>query len=120
MGVITLEGLTFFAYHGHYPEEREKGNEFNVDVTLEVDFPKAAETDDLQFTIDYQDVYKIVTEEMETPSKLLEHVAYRILQKIHLAFPQVHAAGITVAKRNPPIGGPCHQAKVTISEDFRA
>lgn len=117
MGLIELRGLQFKAYHGYYDEERERGNQFEVDIILETDFSVAAVSDDLNGTIDYQDIYKIVQDNMQRPSRLLEHVVDSILTDIEQKFVAVLFAEVKVYKLNPPIGGPCRAA--IVSNSFR-
>lgn len=118
MGTIALEGLQFFAYHGFYAEERKIGTRYSVDISVEVDFYDAATSDELQKTVDYQEIFEIVKEEMGIPSYLLENIIYRIFEKIKSSFPQVKSATASISKHNPPIGGVCEKAKVTIQESF--
>ena len=73
-GRVILEGLEFHAYHGIYPHERSSGNKFELDVIVETEFREAAFHDHLSGTINYEEVYAIVKEEMAKPSKLLERV----------------------------------------------
>ena len=47
MGVIAIEGMQFYAYHGRYQEEQVVGNQFIVDVYMERDLKEAASTDAL-------------------------------------------------------------------------
>ncbi len=118
MGTISLEGLLFQAFHGYYKEERKLGNTFTVDITIETDFQKASQQDDLTQTINYEEVYAIVKAEMEIPSKLLEHIIYRIQEKMEERFPQMHALEISISKSNPPIGGICDRARVSIKKEY--
>lgn len=117
MGFIELRGLQFKAYHGYYDEERERGNQFEVDIVLETDFSEASAYDVLDGTIDYEDIYKIVQEHMQRPSRLLEHVVDNILNEIKQNFDAVSFAEVKVYKLNPPIGGPCRAA--IVSNTFR-
>ncbi|MFN9862865.1 MAG: dihydroneopterin aldolase, partial [Bacteroidota bacterium] len=73
-GKVVLEGLEFHAYHGVYPHERSSGNKFQVDISVETVFSDSAFRDELEGTINYEDLYAIVKAEMEKPSKLLEYV----------------------------------------------
>ena len=118
MGTISLEGLQFFAHHGFYEKEQKTGNKFSVDILLKVDFDEAATEDDLQKTVNYEDVYRIVSEEMKIPSRLLENIIHRIFGKIQTTFPQVQGIKASITKYNPPIGGVCNKARVTIERDF--
>ncbi|MEQ9440078.1 MAG: dihydroneopterin aldolase [Cyclobacteriaceae bacterium] len=117
MAKILLEGLEFFAYHGYHKEERKTGNRYNVDVLVEADVTKAAVRDQLTETIDYAQLYQTVKEEMEQPAKLLEHIGHRIIQRVLEQFPQVMAVEVQVSKFNPPLGGVCRRACVTLREE---
>ncbi len=105
MSVISIEGMEFFAYHGCFKEEQVIGTKFRCDLFLKVDTTKAEQTDNLQDTVNYQSVFQMVKLEMETKSKLLEHVGRRIINRIKKEFPQVEHVRLKIRKLNPPLGG---------------
>ena len=105
MGLISVEGMEFFAYHGCFKEEQIIGTKFIVDIFLETDTREAEMTDDLHKTANYQAVYHFVKEEMAVKSKLLEHVGRRILDRIKKEFPEVTDCRLKISKMNPPVGG---------------
>lgn len=113
-GKVVLEGLEFHAYHGVYPDERSSGNKFEVDIIVNTLFDESAFHDDLSGTINYEDVYTIVKKEMEKPSKLLETVAHAIAEEILRKFSSASKAEVSISKFNPPIGGVCRKAKVSV------
>ena len=113
MGVIKLKGLKFHAFHGVHEEEQKNGNTFIVDVVIKTDISKSAESDNLNDTIDYVKVYEAVKIEMETPSKLLENVAYRINNAL-LVFINNSKIETTIYKMNPPFDGECEYSSVTL------
>ena len=113
-GRVALEGLEFHAYHGVYSYERESGGKFEVDIAVETDFSFAARKDDLAGTVDYEVLYAIVKEEMDKPSKLIETVAEKIVDKVLEKISAVILVELRIAKLNPPIGGPCKKACVSI------
>jgi 7,8-dihydroneopterin aldolase/epimerase/oxygenase len=115
-GKVALEGLEFHAYHGVYPHERSSGNKFEVDVMVDTEFTDAAFHDDLSGTINYEDLYAIVKEEMAKPSKLLETVGHAIAKKTLDYFPDARAVEVRISKFNPPIGGVCKKATVTVNQ----
>ena len=114
IGKVALEGLEFHAFHGVYPHERESGNWFEIDVSVDTDFSIAAEQDELNGTVNYETLFKIVKQEMEVPSKLLETVAEKIVDTILSTFPQVEIVELKISKINPPIGGKCAKASITL------
>jgi len=120
MGKVMLEGMEFFGYHGVYPEENVLGNRFTVDLELHTNFQVAMETDRLEGTIDYAQLYNLVKARMDRPVKLLEHLGYGIVQDIRAAFPEVDQIRITLKKQQPAIGGLVDFSGVSLSypEDF--
>lgn len=118
MGIISLEQMEFWAYHGCFEEEQVIGTRFLVDVYLTVDTSKAEQTDHLHDTVNYQAVYRVIKKEMETSSKLLEHLGRRILEAIHSKFPAVNHAKIKIAKLNPPLGGKIGSVSITLMDEY--
>jgi dihydroneopterin aldolase len=115
-GRIALEGLEFHAFHGVYPHERESGNWFEVDVAVDTDFSKAAKTDELTGTVDYEAIYRVVKNEMDKPSKLIETVGENIVDEMLRQFSKVTNVELKISKINPPIGGKCRKATVFINK----
>lgn len=115
---IELEGMRFYAFHGVSPQERTVGNWFVVTLSLTVPLRVAAESDELADTVNYAEVYESVNEEMKIPSRLLEHVAGRILYALRKRFPPVRSVRVKVAKLNPPFGGDVQSASVTLEEHW--
>jgi dihydroneopterin aldolase len=115
---IELGGLKFYAYHGVLPQETRVGNTYILTVTLTVPLAKAMVSDNLDDTIDYAGVYNVIKQEMAVPSKLLEHVAGRILHSLKRRFPQLTGIRLSVSKLNPPVGGDIHSASVILEETY--
>ncbi len=101
MAIIAIEAIHVTAHHGVYEAEKIAGNTFVVDVYLEADVHKAATTDALADTLDYQAVYALIMEEMGIRANLLETLASRIGQRILASFPEVESARIRVSKLRP-------------------
>lgn len=109
---IFLENVHLYAHHGVAPQETLVGNEFIINLKLKVDFGRAAETDEVTDTVSYADVYEVLKEEMAIPSKLLEHVCRRIVQRFFRDFTEIEEVSIRLAKRNPPMGADIDTAGV--------
>ena len=116
LGKVSLEGLEFHAYHGVYPHERSSGNKFEVDILVDTHFANSAFHDELSGTINYEDLYAIVKDEMEKPSKLLETVGHAITTRVLGTFQEALSVEVKISKFNPPIGGVCRKASVVVSE----
>lgn len=110
--------MNFYAYHGVMPQEAKVGNRFVVTLTLTASLEKAVASDELEDTINYAEVYAVVKEQMEIPSKLIEHAAGRILYALKERFPQLAAVELKLSKLNPPFGGDIYSASILLSETF--
>ncbi|MEW7280488.1 dihydroneopterin aldolase [Aquimarina sp. 2201CG1-2-11] len=113
MGIIKLKNIKIYAYHGCLVEEKKIGSDYRVDLKIQADLSQSAASDILSETVDYVHLNHIVKEEMAIRSKLLEHVAERILVRILDELPLVDKVIVDVSKINPPIGG--NVEMVTIS-----
>ena len=105
MGLIQIENIEFYAFHGHFKEEQIVGNKFLVDLKIETDMTRPSETDNLKDAVNYQQAYQIVKKQMEKKSYLLENIAGRILNAIYAEMEGIKKVTVTVAKMNPPMGG---------------
>jgi 7,8-dihydroneopterin aldolase/epimerase/oxygenase len=119
MGQIALEGMEFFAFHGHFDEEQKLGNKYAIDVIIESNIDAASESDKLKYAIDYVVVYNCVKEVMDIKHRLLEHIGNEIAEAIFAKFPEIEGIKVMVSKFNPPIGGVCHRAKVTVEKNYK-
>ena len=105
MGLIQIENMEFYAFHGHFREEQIVGNKFLVDLTLETEMSVASKSDNLKDAVNYQKAYQIVKAEMEKKSYLLENIAGRILDALYSEMTGIKKATVRVSKMNPPVGG---------------
>jgi dihydroneopterin aldolase len=105
MGLIQIENMEFYAFHGHFKEEQIVGNKFLVDLTLETEMSVASTSDNLKDAVNYQKAYQIVKAEMEKKSYLLENIAGRILEALYSEMTGIKKATVKVSKMNPPVGG---------------
>ncbi len=99
---ISLHNVRFRAYHGLYPEERQKGNDFVVNM----DVSYAAGTEimtTLDNTIDYAALFTIIHDTMQQPVGLLETLVQQIAVTVTRQYPQVLEVAVSVEKLNPPI-----------------
>ncbi len=110
---IHLHNLEFFAHHGLLESEKEKGNDFIVDCTIEMEEPKNRIAK-LKQTIDYVVVYHRIKERMATPTPLLETLVQLILDDIFATQPLAQKATVSIKKMRPPIDNFIGQVGVTL------
>jgi len=116
LGTIKLKNIKVFAHHGCLKEETIIGSDYRVELIIKANLNTSSQTDILNDTVDYVLLNKIVKEEMKIPSKLLETVAKRILNRIFLESNLVTKAMVSVSKINPPIGGDVEMVTIKLIE----
>ncbi|MEH6679567.1 MAG: dihydroneopterin aldolase [Sediminicola sp.] len=105
MGKVKLTNIRVYAHHGCLREESIIGSDYRVDLEVTADLAKSGISDLLEDTVDYVHLNTIVKEEMKVRSKLLEHVAQRIISRILSEIVLVQEVEVGVSKINPPLGG---------------
>tara|TARA_B100000965_G_scaffold230550_1_gene193046 strand:+ start:635 stop:997 length:363 start_codon:yes stop_codon:yes gene_type:complete len=113
MGLIKVEGIKIYAYHGHLPEEAILGGHFVVNISVNTDTSKVEESDDLNDTLDYVKIIAIVKEQMSIRSSMIEHPAARIADQILLQ-KHVKDVKVEVEKLNVPITEIFNKISVTV------
>ena len=116
MGLITVEGIRVFAYHGHLPEEAKLGGNFIVNAWVKADTSEVEKTDDLNDTVDYVKIIDIVKEQMAIRSDMIEQPARRIVDAI-LTLNKVQKVNVEVQKITPPIDATFDKISVTIKAE---
>ena len=103
---ICLEGMVFYGFHGVDPAEQSLGQRFVVDIALQRDLRRPGRSDDLNDTISYAHVYRLVKQVVEGSSKrLLEAVAEEIARDVAQACHGVECIRVRVRKPEVPIKG---------------
>ncbi len=116
MGLIEIENMEFYAFHGHYGIEQKVGNRFQISIAIETDCTTAGKSDDLKDALDYQKVYQIIDQEMRIKSNLLEHLGNQILDHLYREFGnRIYSSRLKISKMNPPVGGDIEKVSVTIT-----
>jgi len=101
MFTICLNQLQFFSYHGIHPEERVLGNDYEVNVSVQL--RTTGKVTAIEQTINYAALFALVEKRMAIPSPLLETVAQELVDTIRSSFPGIHAVTVSIGKKNPPI-----------------
>ena len=102
---IHIERLTVHARHGVLPQERTVGADFYVSLTADVETgTEALEGDRLEGTVSYADLCGSIRREMQQPSRLLEHAAWRIAHALLREQPRLLRICLRIDKQTPPVG----------------
>lgn len=118
MGKIAIENIKIYAFHGYYEEEQKIGAEYTIDVYLETNFTKAASSDELEGTINYETITRIIKTEMAKKSKLIEHVMQRIINRIKTIFDTIEILTVRISKLAPPLGIEVARVYVEHTENY--
>ncbi len=104
MDKIIIKDLKLYAYHGVNPEEKVEGQNFVIDIICKLDLKKPCQTDDVNDTVSYAQVIKLV-KKVFTAEKydLLEKVAQTVADAILDSFEQIKKVEITLKKPEAPI-----------------
>ena len=116
MNTIQVHGIRADAYHGCLKEETKIGGNYIIDIDIKYNFKQSAVNDGLKETVDYVEIKEIVLSEMKVPSKLIETVAYRIIQSIYKKHPSIDKCKVVLKKINPPIDGDIDYVSVIVEE----
>lgn len=111
---VYIRDMRLYAYHGVLPEENVIGNEYIVNAKVGCNRTDTFESDSIDDAMDYSKLADIIKHEMETPSKLLEHVADRIRKAVLSTFADVESVSIDIRKLVPPMGCICDGAGVVL------
>ena len=115
MAKLVIEGMEFFAFHGCYKEEQQSGGNFSVDVQVDLPGEDTGKTDELEDTVNYEDVYRITKEIMGQPVRLIEHLAHRILSTLKSELGREGNWMVRVHKHSPPLAGEVDQTYIELN-----
>ena len=114
--LIEIKGIKSFGYHGVLETEKVTGQDFYVDVVLEVDLSRASVSDDVADTINYAEVTDLVVREITgDPVSLIEKLAGNIADRIKATYPQAATVSVTVHKPQAPVNAQVKDISVTIN-----
>ena len=116
MGLIKVEGIKLYAYHGHLPEEAILGGHFLINVYVNAETTLVEKSDELEDTVDYVKIIDIVKEQMLIRSNMIEHPAARIADNI-LLLKHVIDVKVEVEKLNVPINANFSKISATIKRE---
>ncbi len=106
LNVVRIKEAVFYAYHGALKEEQSIGGKFEADVDMFFNFCEAAADDDLNKTINYDEVYKFINKKIhEKKYYLIETLATLIADSLLSSYPILEKVNVKVRKNNVPVGG---------------
>lgn len=113
---INLNDVKIYGFHGVSDEEQQVGTWYNITISLNTKLsPLSYLNDQLEGTIDYSAVLTLIKEEFAVKSRILEHLAYRIANKILSSFSSVQNVTIEIQKLAPPMSGNIKSASVKMT-----
>ena len=114
---ITITGIHGYGHHGLFENERSNGQDFYVDLILNLDLSQAAQSDAIEDTVNYAEITELTHKEITTdPVNLIEKLAYRIAERILSSHPKVKAITVTVHKPQAPVGLKIQDISVVVNK----
>ena len=110
---IHLNDIRLKGYHGVLPQEKV-GNDYIINLSIAIDLSKAIDSDNLNDTISYAEVFNILKKTMQVKCDLIEKVAGNIAKELFKAFENINELKISITKLNPPMGTDCSGASVEL------
>jgi dihydroneopterin aldolase len=113
--LIEIKGIKSFGYHGVFESENIAGQDFFVDILLELDLTRASISDDVSDTVNYSEITDLVVEEVTGERvALIEKLAGRIADRIKRSYSQIVTVSVTVHKPQAPVNAQVKDISVTI------
>lgn len=114
---ITITGIHGYGHHGLFENERSNGQDFYVDLILNLDLSQAAQSDAIEDTVNYAEITELTHQEITTdPVNLIEKLAYRIAERILSSHPKIKAITVTVHKPQAPVGLKVQDISVVVNK----
>ena len=117
MGKVRLQNIRLYAYHGCLEEEAKIGSDYRIDLEVTADLSTSSQSDQLNDTADYVHLTAIIKEEMAQRSKLLEHVAERINNRVFKELTSVNEVNVIVSKLTPPLNADCEAVSIELTKN---
>lgn len=118
MDIVRLNNIKIHANHGWYSQERELGQIFEVDIALYFDLTPAMQSDKIEDTINFEDVYTIAKEALTNRSyHLIEAAAGLLIEKLFAEFARVEKIKLNIRKPQVPINGILDHAEIELERN---
>lgn len=107
--------MEFNGYIGCLEHEKMISQRYLVTVEMSMEHIRGADTDLLEDTVDYSEVFEIARSVIETESmNLIEYAAGRIADEIRIRYRDIVKVSVTVSKPDAPIDGVFEAMEVTV------
>lgn len=116
MDRINLRNMAFYGYHGNLASENEIGQRFFVDISMALDLSNAGQSDNLEDSINYAEIYERTKQIVEgKPYRLIERVGTLIADDLWNTYDGIVGLSVTVRKPEAPIPGILDYVEVVIT-----
>ena len=119
---IQVEGINVYGTHGVYEQEKKKGQEFRIDLQIELrenilNFENY-KSESFDNSVNYENLVNEVINVSDNNSfDLIETFAYEILSSLR-KYNNISKATVTIHKPNSPLKELVEDISVTASEEF--
>ena len=114
MAKVGLKGMQFYAFHGYYDFERRIGNQFSVDVIIDLDIKEDPE-EKITNTFNYEIILEVCKIHMKKRYRLLESLAYDIANELKKSDSIINNVKVRIEKLKPKMSGKVETAFVEMT-----
>lgn len=119
MDYIKITGLKIFANHGVFSEEKEQGQDFYINARLFYDMKRAADTDNLEYALNYGECCAFMTQVFtEKAYDLIETAAQVLCTQLLLHYGVLQSVELELCKPHAPIGLPFENVSVNMKRSW--
>lgn len=106
MDKILINGMKVFGYHGTRPDEQANGQDFIINVEMDLDLKKAGQSDNIEDTVDSCQIYSMVKYiAKNNVFRLIERLADNIAREILSRNEKIQGVKVCIMKPDAPLTG---------------
>lgn len=104
MDKLSMKNMAFYGNHGVFPEENKLGQRYYVDIELYFPLDKPGNSDRIEDTVNYAEVYELIRRIVEQKTfKLIEALAEAIASEVLQTYTNINEITVRVLKPHPPV-----------------
>ena len=121
MGKIRINNLKYYTRNGVFAQEKELGQQLEIDVELTLDLEAAGQSDDVHQTVSYADINDLIADHVNNQQyDLIEGLCYGLLDAIEADYQdRIDHVRLRIRKYSVPMPGIFDNIEIEMDRDLR-